>query len=194
MLTGCSKYEKDTSYNTDLYGDYSRNIESINTSYFLSENYTFDTDNTYNYIYKEVIDGTVISDVNKDGKILSVEEISDDISKITLDRELVPWSTQESSYDVIYKYKNMLGDFCEIDVPNGKTFELHLDEAWYDEDGQYHICTDINECDCKETLPKYIRKNNTIYFQSMDEEHKNCHTITAYISDNGLFFPVLYKE
>lgn len=194
ILTSCSRYEKDSSYDTDLCGDYSENIEATNTSYFLNESYIFNTDNTYLYIYKEIIDGIVTNDINKSGKILSVEEISDDISKITLDQEVVKWSTQESSSNTLYKYKNMIGEFLKIEVPDGKTFELHLNKVWYDEDGQYHTCADINKCNCKETCPQYIRKNDMIYFQSMDEEHKNCYTISAYIMEDGLFFPELKKE
>ncbi len=193
-LTSCSKYEKDSSYDTDLYGDYSSNIEATNISYSLKESYTFNTDNTYNHVYKEIINNIITNDIDKDGKILSIEEISEDISKITLDQEVVEWSTQESSNDTIYKYKNMIGDFCEIEVPDGRTFELHLDGVWYDEDGQYHICTDVNTCNCDETCPQYIRKDDIVYLQSIDEEHKNCYTISAYITDGGLFFPKLNKE
>lgn len=88
----------------------------------------------------------------------------------------------------------MLGSYVETEVPDGKTFELHLDSFWYDKDGQYHTCTDNNSCDCKETLLQYIRKDNTIYFQSMDEQHKNCYTIRAYIVDDSIFFPELNKD
>ena len=84
----------------------------------------------------------------------------------------------------------MLGDFYKIEVPSGKTFKLQLnDYAWYDEKGQYHMLCDGNKCEC----PKYIRKDNIIYFQSMDEKHKDCYTIRLYIVDDGLFTPELYK-
>ena len=40
-LTGCSKYEEDNSYTTDLYGSYSEYVEASNASYSRNENYTF---------------------------------------------------------------------------------------------------------------------------------------------------------
>lgn len=193
-LTGCSKYEKDESYTTDLYGSYLGSIEAQSVSYSENTSYTFISDNTYNYTYKVVSDGNVTSDVVTIGDILSVEEISNDITQITLDREITDWSTGETSNDIIYKYKNMLGDFYETEVPNGKTFELHLnDYVWFDEEGQYHLCNGDN-CECDTSSPKYIRKDNIIYFQSMDEEHKDCYTIGMYIVKDGIFFPELYKE
>lgn len=48
-ITGCSKYEKDTSYDVDLYGSYTKNIVATNTSYTLNELYTFNKDDTYEY-------------------------------------------------------------------------------------------------------------------------------------------------
>lgn len=193
-LTGCSKYEKDESYSTDLYGSYSEYIETSNVFYSQNESYTFNIDNTYNHTYKEIIDGTTNTDYEVDGRILSIEEISSDITQITLDQKITEWSTGETSNQTIYKYKNMLGVFCEIEVPKGKNFELHLnDYTWLDEEGQYHICNGDN-CECDTSSPKYIRKDNVIYFQSMDEEHKNCYTIGMYIVENGIFIPELYKE
>lgn len=192
-LTGCSKYEEDKSYDTDLYGSYSEYVEASNVSYSRNESYTFNTDNTYNYIYKEVIDGNVNSDIDENGKILSTEKISKDITQITLDQEVTEWSTGETSNQFIYKYKNMIGGFFETKVPNGKTFKLQLSEyAWFDEEGQYHLCNGDN-CQCSDSSPKYVRKNNIIYFQSMDQEHKDCYTIVYYIVEDGLFTPELYK-
>ncbi|MEY8424666.1 hypothetical protein AALB52_18375 [Lachnospiraceae bacterium 38-14] len=192
-LTGCSKYEKDKSYDTDLYGTYSDYWEASNISYSQNESYTFNADNTYNHIYKEIMDGNINNNIDKNGKILSTEEISNDITQITLDQEIVDWSTGEKSNDIIYKYKNMIGNFLEIEVPKGKTFKLQLsDYVWYDEEGQYHVCNG-DDCQCEGSSPKYVRKNNIIYFQSMDEEHKDCYTIGCYIVDDGLFTPELYK-
>ena len=193
-LTGCSKYEKDESYSTDLYGYYSENVEASNISYSRNESYTFNTDNTYSYNYKEIIDETINNDFSINGKILSIEEISNDITRIALDQEIAGLSTGENSNKTIYKYRNILGIFYEIEVPKGKTFELHLnDYAWFDEEGQYHLCNDDN-CECDTSSPKYIRKDNIIYFQSMDEEHKYFYTIGMYIVQNGIFVPTLYKE
>lgn len=204
-FAGCAKYEKDESYDTDLYGSYLHTFGSYNDDntnqteessiqYYLNEMYQFNSDNTYQLTGEQIIDETT-QDINEDGKILSVEEISDDIFKIILDKEIVNWSTNEVSNQIIYKYKNMIGDFSEIEVPNGKTFELHLsDYVWYDKDGQYHApCNGNDNCNCSDSCPKYIRKDNVIYFQSMDELHKDCYTIGAYIVDDGVFFPTFYK-
>lgn len=193
-LTGCSKYEEDNSYTTDLYGSYSEYVEASNVSYSRNENYTFNTDNTYNHIYKEIIDGTTNNDSDTSGKILSIEEISNDITKITLDEEITNWSTDETSNQTIYKYRNILGSFYEIEVPKGKTFELHLnDYAWFDEKGQYHLCNGDN-CECDTSSPKYVRKDNIIYFKSMDKNHKDSYKIGMYIVEDGIFIPQLYKE
>lgn len=205
-LTGCTKYEKDESYSVDLYGTYSKNIEAFISnnvndidetarySYYLCEKYEFNNDSTYQYNVKEVIYDNTTKDNSDNGKILSIEEINSDITQITLDREVTSWSTNETSNDIIYKYKNMLGSFYEIEIPKGKTFELHLNEyVWFDEEGQYHLCNGDN-CECDTSSPKYIRKDNIIYFQSMDEEHNNSYTIGMYIVKDGIFIPELYKE
>lgn len=195
-LTGCSKYEKDTSYTTDLYGTWIHNLDTVDETgliYQLNETYKLNKDDTYNYTVYEIIGDEVTKDKSVEGQILSIEEISDDITKITLDQKYTSWSTGETYNETVYKYKNILGDFCETEVPKGKTFELHLDNVWFDKNGQYHICTDGDNCDCKEYCPQYIRKNNIIYFQSMDEEHKDYYSIGIYIVDDGLFFPELYK-
>ncbi len=192
-LMGCSKYEEDKSYYTDLYGFYLEYVEASNVSYSRNVSYTFNTDNTYNHIYKEVMDGNVNGDIDENGKILSTEEISNDITQITLDQESIDWYTGENSNQIIYKYKNMLGQFFKIEVPKGKTFKLQLSEyAWFDGEGQYHLCNGDN-CQCSDSSPKYIRKDNIIYFQSMDTEHSNCYTIGYYIVEDGLFAPELYK-
>ncbi len=202
-LTGCNKYEKDESYSTDIYGSYSEYVEASNVSYSRYESYTFNIDDTYNHIYKEIIDGVVSNDSNTDGKILSIEEISEDITQITLDQEIIDWSTGETSNETIYKYRNILGGFYEIEVPKGKTFNLFLKNEHstlnegnvFDEEGFYHYCINYDDCTCdKNNFIQYIRKDNIIYLQSMDEEHKNCYTIDRYIVENGMFIPELYKE
>lgn len=192
-LTGCNKYEKDESYSTDLYGCYSEYIEASNISYSKNKSYTFNTDDTYNYIYKEINDEIVSNDFNDNGKILSIEVISNDITQIKLDKEVTDWSTNETSNELIYKYQNMLGTFYSAEIPDGKYFDLQLnDYCWFDKEGQYHLCDGVN-CQCDASCPKYIRKNNIIYFQSIDEEHKDCYTIGMYVVDEGLFVPELYK-
>lgn len=202
-ITGCNKYEKDMSYSTELYGCYSmdqdtymtNDVEEIteesDVSYSENEIYKFKNDNTYEYMVNEVINGEVTKDNYKSGKVISIKEISNDITEINLDQEVIKFSTQESTFVTTYKYKNMLGDFVKTEVPKGKTFDLHLADGgiWFDKDGQFHIESDTNK-----TFASYIRKNNIIYFRSADERHKDCYTIQIYIVDGGMFFPKLYKE
>lgn len=192
-LTSCAKYEKDESYSVDLYGNYSNSIEASNTSYSKDIQYYFNADNTYDYTYKEIINGTINNNIDINGQILSIEEISDNITQIKLDKEVTDWSTNETSNELIYKYQNMLGTFYSAEIPDDKYFDLQLnDYCWFDKEGQYHLCDGIN-CQCDTSCPKYIRKNNIIYFQSMDEEHKDCYTIGMYVVDEGVFIPKLYK-
>ncbi len=202
-LTGCSKYEKDESYSTDLYGSYLGSIEAPSISYSQNTKYTFITDNTYNYTYKVVSNDVTTNDIDTVGNILLIEEISDDLTQITLDREITEWFTGETFNDILYKYKNMLGGFYETEIPKGKTFNLFLKNEHstlnegnvFDEEGFHHYCINYDDCTCnKNNFIQYIRKDNIIYFQSMDEEHKNYYTIGMYIVENGMFIPELYKE
>lgn len=210
-LTGCSKYKKDESYDTDLYGTYVQKLGTDDASYVLNISYELNNNNTYNYIYNEINNGETINDANKSGKILSIEEISDNITQITLDREITEWSTGETSNEVIYKYKNMLGSFLETDVPTGKTFELVIptpSENWtgsfpnaanvFDKNGYYHSCLDVAECndtveEHKGVFYEYVRKNNIIYFIDPSAENMN-YQILYYIVDDGVFAPEYYKE
>jgi len=202
-LTGCSKYEKDESYITDVYGIYLGGIEAPSVSYSENTSYTFNADNTYNYTYKVVSNSNITNDVNTTGDILSIEEINNNITQITLDREITSWSTGETSNEIIYKYNNMLGSFYEIEVPKGKTFNLFLKNEQstlnegnvFDEEGNHHYCINHDDCNCdKNNFIQYIRKDNIIFFQSMDEEHNNSYTIGMYIVKDGIFIPELYKE
>lgn len=209
-LTGCSKYEKDKSYDTDLYGTYSHSIGSAEDSYLQNRSYTFNSDNTYKYIYKEIIGEETKEDAKNDGKILSTEEISNDITKITLDQEITEWSTGETSHQIIYKYNNMLGEIIFEKIPTKKTFDLIINtprENWtgsypneaivFDKNGFYHDCLDITNCNDTEEnhvgiYYKYVRKNDLIYFIDPSVKDKD-YQILYYIVDDGLFFPELYK-
>ncbi|MBE5948199.1 MAG: hypothetical protein E7261_04120 [Lachnospiraceae bacterium] len=189
-LTGCAKYEEDLSQNVEIYGLYLQDIISTDSSYILNESYNFNQDNTYQHIVKEVFSDTVMRDSNTSGEILVIEELSDELTKITLSQKVIDFWTREESNEILYKYKNMLGNFCEAEIPNSKTFNLELDGIWFDKDGQYHICAGAETCDCSPI--KYIKKDNIIYFQSISEKGKY-YTIAFYVLDEGLFSPELYK-
>lgn len=197
-LTGCSKYEKDESYSTDLYGAFSWSIGEENSNYLQKNTYIINSDNTYKNIFKEVINGT--SNENQiDGKILLIEEISNNITKITFEND-----------NILYNYKNMLGSLYEIEIPTGKTFNLIIptpSDKWtgsypnaayvFDENGVYHSCLDTTNCNDTEEnhmgiYYKYVRKDNIIYFIDPSVEDMSYH-ILYYIVDDGLFFPELYK-
>ena len=199
-LTGCSKYEEDNSYTTDLYGGYLNQIGTEGSDYFSQSKYILNTDNTYNYTSKEIQFNEITEDIINDGKILSIEETSDDITKITLDND-----------NILYKHKNMLGGLYEIEIPTGKTFDLVIptpSDNWtgsypnaanvFDKNGFYHSCLDTTNCNDTEEnhigiYYKYIRKNDIIYFIDPDIENMN-YQILYYVVDGGLFFPQLYKE
>lgn len=199
-LTGCSKYEEDNSYTTDLYGGYLNQIGTEGSDYFSQSKYILNTDNTYSYTSKEIQFNKITEDIINDGKILSIEETSDDITKIALDND-----------NILYKHKNMLGSLYEIEVPTGKTFDLVIptpSDNWtgsypnagnvFDKNGFYHSCLDITNCNDTEDnhigiYYKYIRKNDIVYFIDPDIENMN-YQILYYVVDSGLFFPQLYKE
>lgn len=182
-LTGCNRYEKDISQNADLYGSYCKNVVATNIKYSMTEVCTLDSNNTYTYSIKEIINSKTTKDNTLSGDIIT-EEVSADITKI------IGIHNNET-----YKYKNMLGKFYECVVPAGKTFNLQSNNLsfWFDEEGQYHLCVDISKCECSTNCPQYVRKDSIIYFQSLGEEFKNTYAIGAYIVDQGLFFPELYK-
>ena len=200
LITGCgNKYEKDTSYNTDLYGTFSCSIGEENSNYFQESTYIINLDNTYKYTYKEVVNDT--SNENYiDGEILSIKEISDDITEIAFENDII-----------LYKYKNMLGNLYKKEVPSDKTFDLTIPtpiDDWtgtypnaayvFDKDGIYHSCLDITNCNdteenCMGIYYKYICKNNIVYFINPSIKDMD-YQILYYIVDEGLFVPEYYKE
>lgn len=198
-LTSCSKYEKDKSYSTDLYGSYSNQIGTAGTNYFSESKYIFNTDDTYNYMSKEIQYNEITEDINSEGKILLIEEITNDITKIILEND-----------NILYKYKNMLGALYEIEVPTGKTFDLIIptpSNNWtgsypnaaylFDKNGILHSCLDTTNCNDTEEnhmgiYYKYIRKNDIIYFIDPSVKDMN-YQILYYVVDNGLFYPELYR-
>lgn len=215
-FTGCAKYEKDESYDTDLYGSYSHEMgtpEGSEYQYYSYTMYQFNQDNTYHYESKEISSNETTEDTKEDGKILSIEEVSDDITKITLDEEVIDWATQESSNEILYKYKNMIShshSYIATEIPNGKKFDLIIPtphENWtgsypnsaiiFDKNGFYHSCLDSTNCNDTEenhkgVYYKYVRKGNLIYFLDTDAEN-SYYQILYYIVDDALFHPNFYK-
>lgn len=194
LLSGCSKTEKDISYDTDLYGTYKDSLEGYDASgklYWIKDNtYTFKDDNTYSFNYNETINGEN-KENKKEGKVISIDDINGDISKIELENG-------DSSIQ-IYKYKNMLGYFFQIDVPKSKVFDLFIKNVEselnegnvFNEEGLYHYCTNYDNCtDDSNNYIKYKKKDNYIY-QSDDNGNW---TILFYIVEDGLFSKQFIKE
>lgn len=172
------------SKNTDVYGTWER--ETIDN--FGNKNvqkYIFNTDGTGYFEETSYDDGTVLSD-NKKNLEISYEKINSDI-----DHVIAQGDERESGYT--YKYKDMLGYYTKISVPDGKKFDLSLSSnkgnisSIYRKDGTYHICLNYDSCkndDCGGCTYKYKRKGNKILFQETDGGKWEEYT---YIVQGGIF-------
>lgn len=184
LLVGCSKTEKDVSFDTDLYGEYKNEIIASNIDYEKIDSYVLNTDDTYVYKLYEKINGKVTSDFTKNDKINNINNINDDVVELILNNE-------KSSNNNIYKYKNMLGYFYKTEIPNSKTFNLIIKDeetsdsgSVFSSNGYYHYCTDYDNCtDDSSNFIKYKHKGNHIY----QADSKGNWTILYYIVDGGLF-------
>lgn len=184
-LTGCSKTEKDNSFDTDLYGIYSDNLNASNMDYVKEESYILNKDNLYEHIVYEKYNDNILRDFKIDDKIGNIYETNSDITEIELNNG--------NSFEItLYKYKNMLGRFYETDVPNTKTFDLFLknedssvnEGLAFNKDGKYHYCTNYDNCtDDSSTFTEYKHKGNYIYQADSDGNW----TILLYVVDDGLF-------
>lgn len=184
-LTGCSKTEKDNSFDTDLYGIYSDNLNASNMDYVKEESYILNKDNLYEHIVYEKYNDNILRDFKIDDKIGNIYETNSDITEIELNNG--------NSFEItLYKYKNMLGRFYETDVPNTKTFDLFLknedssvnEGLAFNKNGKYHYCTNYDNCtDDSSTFTKYKHKGDYIYQADSDGNW----TILLYIVEDGLF-------
>lgn len=184
-LSGCSKIEKDNSFDTDLYGTYSDNLNASNVDYVKKESYILNKDNLYEHIVYEKYNDNILNDFKINDKIVNIYKINSDITEIELNNG--------NSFEItLYKYKNMLGRFYETDVPNTKTFDLFLknedsrvnEGLVFNKDGKYHYCTNYDNCtDDSSTFTEYKHKGNYIYQADSDGNW----TILLYVVDDGLF-------
>ena len=184
-LSGCSKTEKDNSFDTDLYGTYSDDLNASNMDYVKKESYILNKDNLYEHIVYEKYNDSILRDSKIDDKIGNIYETNSDITEIEL-------NNGNSFKITLYKYKNMLGRFYETDVPSGKTFDLFLknedssvnEGLVFNKDGKYHYCTNYDNCtDDSSTFTKYKHKGDYIYQADSDGNW----TILLYAVDDGLF-------
>ena len=192
LLSGCNKTEKDSSFDTDLYGTYESNIEASNIGYQLKVSHTFNTNNTYVGKYYEKSNGEIVDDSTQKANIINIEDVNDDIEKITTDEEKTYFSGVAYPTTDFYKYKNMLGGFYKTEVPKDKTFDLFIKNEssdineghMFSEDGLYHYCTNYDNCtDDSSTFTKYKHKGNYIYQADSDGNW----TILMYAVEDGLF-------
>lgn len=198
LMTGCSKTEQDESFNTKVYGKYSNTIETPDKTYQFKSSYTLYKDHTYLYRSYEKSNGNVKKH-KVNGNIDSIQKINEDISKITFDEKIDNSYIQSPYNDYEYKYKNMLGEYDELDIPRKSKFNLfikntrsNLNEGLvFNKKGYYHYCTDYDDCtDDSKTFTKYKRKGNYIY----QADSEGNWTILLYIVKDGLFSGVYTKE
>lgn len=191
LLCGCTKMEKDVSYDTDLYGTYSWTISAPEISFESKSTYKINEDNTYeNSAYKKSEGQT--TEKNDSGKIIETNSINNEITKIVM---------EDKSYidTIFYKYKNMLGEFYNIEIPQKSKFQLFLQNPnsnlnegiVFNDDGKYHYCTNYDNCnDDKNSFTKYKKSGNYIYQLIPNKEWK----IFLYITEDGIFSPEYFKE
>lgn len=200
-LTGCAKFEKDVTFNTDLNGAYTWSIGSEEYGYIEKSTYTFDEDE-YVYTYYKNSNSEVIDNTSR-GKVLSIEKISEDIDKIELQDDV-------GNENVLYVYKNLLGDFYNVKIPKDEMFDLIISTSTNSEIGKYpneaiifgkdgnmHSCLDYKNCTDTEDnhlgiYYRYMQKDGKIYFLSDSEN--NYYQILYYVTDEGLFIPSYTKE
>lgn len=91
-LSGCSKTEKDNSFDTDLYGTYEDIFVGYNDNgnvvWKRNNSYILNGDNSYTFNYNEtLLDETKKN--TKNGKILNIDNINNDIQNIIIDETIV---------------------------------------------------------------------------------------------------------
>lgn len=195
LLTGCDKYQKDTSYVTnDIYGTYKQILDASDQGYKQEMSYIFNKDNSYNSTYYEEVDGEVRHNTKQDGVITSIDHINSDVTEVHLRSE------DYKSNNQIYQYKNMLGDFYKTYIPDQKHFNLFVRDFDYDENsgyvftnkGVFHHCTNYKNCtDDTDSFYKYKKINNIIYFDFSKDGH---YYIRFYVVDGGIFEETYTKQ
>lgn len=195
-LSGCSKTEKDNTFDTDLYGTYEDVFVSYDDNgdiiWKRNNNYTLNNNNTYTFNCDETLLGEIKKDTTN-GKILNIENVNNDIQNIIINKTSTSFFNNVTKNVHFYKYKNMLGRFYKTDVPNDKTFDLFLknedssinEGLTFNKDGQYHYCTNYDNCtDDSSTFTKYKHKGNYIYQADSDDGNWS---IFLYVVEDGLF-------
>ena len=163
--------------------------------------YILNDDNTYTYESSVFgTDSKSSGDYTISNETQNIVEIHFNIINNSFINEDSAYVNFAKQYNKVFKYKNMLGSIIEAnELPTSETFDYIIPNETgggmvYTNDGYYHSCTDINNCQCdyaKDT--KYIRKDNIIYFNIKDSVNAEYWQIAGYIVDNYLFTPEFYK-
>lgn len=208
LFTGCTndKYQKDESYETDIVGTYStQGFNAETNELVLQYQYIFNANETFEY-YGSLSN----TECDQHGNFI-IESINDEIFKINFDIEDTEIKPNEDSADAnsvrmaskIYKYKNMLGHIYETnELPVSKTFDYVIyyndkknSGLVFTQDGYTHACSNVTNCQCEyANNAQYIRKNDVIYWYSDGVSNQNYWQIAYYVTDIGLFQPLVYKE
>nr|WP_142412645.1 hypothetical protein [Clostridium sp. Marseille-P7770] len=187
LLTGCANYEKDTSYDTELPGTYIQSLGDKEIGYLQKDTITVNNDNTFNEVLYE-LNGKKEKENTISGKLEDINNVTSDVIEFSLDNSRS-----------LFKYKNMLGYYYDIDIPKGNTFDLYLhndgsnlDEGQvFDKNGNYHYCIHHDNCnDDSSQFVKYKKKGDIIYTQSANGNW----FILYYVVDNKLFSKSYVKE
>lgn len=191
-LCGCDKYIKDKIYDTDVYGTYVLTLLTENND--ISDEFTLSlNDNgTYSYRIYESLSNGIIKDKTCDGDIESVMEINSDISLIKLNIDYSIFSefgsmTFSIHNGTCYKYKNLLGDYIQIEtsqIKNRSSFSIPMDNSGeyylrFSEDG---MCKSDNTPDEEQYYYKYKVKSDIIFI-----DYGYGYGAAYYIVDGGVF-------
>ncbi len=208
LFSGCTngKYQNDESYETDILGTFStKGFNAETNELVLQYQYKFNANETFEYY------GLLSNTECKQQGNFIIESVNDKISKINFDIESTEIKPNENSADAnsvkmslqLYRYKNMLGYIYETkDIPTSKTFNYVIydnDEKIsglvFTQNGYTHACSNIENCQCDyANNTQYIRKDDIIYWYSDGFSDKDYWAIRYYITDIGLFQPLVYKE
>lgn len=191
-LCGCGHYAKDKIFDTDVYGTYVLTLFTEDND--ISDEFTLSLNNngTYSYkIYESLSNGTT-KDKTCDGNIESVTEINGDISLIKLNIDYSIFSefgsmTFSIHNGTCYKYKNLLGDYIQIEtsqIKNRSEFSIPMDNS-----GEYYLrftedgmCKSDNTPDEEQYYYKYKVKSDIIFI-----DYGYGYGAAYYIVDGGVF-------
>ena len=197
-VAGCTSYSEPSLYNTEVYGVYRCSVFTGVDEKVYEMNLTLNNDKTYEY---KVLDKSEAEENFKEipacsGRISSISEINDDITKIILDDvkyQLAPKYSEcySNMDDTIYKYKNRLGNYIKADIDTSADFVVALSpndphKKIFKKSGVM-----INEnIEGFGSSFKYKIKDNVIY---LDYSSDNKYYPAYYIVDGGLFLDTYSK-